>query len=96
MFFLLSANDDLPPGPPDSEDLAKWDDVGKWGAKGAALNDAPNEDGISIGKLTLWGDGHTGKDASMILKPGFVIHDINFTKDQAQEKVEEILKEIGK
>lgn len=95
MFFLLSANDGLPPEGPSSEDLAKWDKIGGWGSKGSALNDAPNNDGVSVGKKALWGDTVTGKDASIIMKPGFIIHAINFTKDDSQAYVEEILKEIG-
>lgn len=94
MFFLLSANNDLPPTGPTSKDLASWDKLGGWSGKGASLNDAPNNDGVSIGKQTLWGPDHTGKDASMMLKPGFVIHAINFTKDDSKEIVDEILKEI--
>lgn len=95
MFFLLSANDDKPvPGAPDAADLAKWDSRAAWGNKGTSLGDAPNNDGISIGKQTLWGPDHEPKDGSMILKPGFVIHEIGFSKDESEAIVKEILKEI--
>lgn len=94
MFFLLSANDDVPPQAPDSKDLAAWDKVGGWGDRGAALADPPNNDGVSIGKKTLWGPEHDSKDAAMLLKPGFIIHAINFSKKDSKAMIQEVLDQI--
>lgn len=91
MFFLLSADDDLPPQDPDSKDLAAWNKIGGWGDRGATLADPPNNDGVSIGKNTLWGPEHTSKDGAMLLKPGFIIHAINFTKDESKALIQEVL-----
>lgn len=89
-FFLLSADDKNPPKNPTPEFLEKWDKIGGWGDRGATLADPPNEDGKSAGLHTLWGKTFEGKDATMLLKPGAVVHAVNF---QVIDNGEDFIKE---
>lgn len=104
---MLSLDDTIPvPEAPDAEDLKKWDKVGKWGDKGASLAD-PDLDieaefSGSLGKDTIFGieteddleEDDDGKDANMVLKPGFVVYERDFLAGTADKVIGRLIEEM--
>lgn len=107
VFFLLALDDSIPePEAPDAEDLAAWDKLAGWGDKGASLAD-PDLDpeaefSGSKGKDTIFGveteddleEGDDGKDANMVLKPGFVVYERDFLAGTADKVIGRLIDEL--
>lgn len=73
---------------PKEVDALEWDALAKWDAHGATLLD-PEQ----IALEGLW--NVIGKDASMILAPGFVVHHINHHVYDSTKYIDEALANAG-